>query len=96
MIHKLNRILVLIRQFIIKCLFSIGPSFFYDYDGRPKRCSVCGCTTFHSVIKDTIQGSVCEEAVICNHCGATVSYWAYGYYEPTFKIYGAVKKTENT
>ena len=89
---KLNRILTLIRYFVVRYWFSISPDSFYNYDGCPKRCTICGCQSFHSVVKDTLEGSVCEERIICDNCGAIVSYWAYGYYDPTFKVHGAVKK----
>lgn len=47
------------------------------------RCAGCykklDCTK--SVNRDTINGTICEEKIICGHCGVQVDYYAYGHWE---------------
>lgn len=38
----------------------------------------CGCRDDHWDVKDTMEGLVCEAAIICDNCGKQVNYWAYG------------------
>lgn len=38
----------------------------------------CGCRESHWVVKDQIDGIVCEASIVCNNCGKETNYWAYG------------------
>lgn len=55
----------------------------YAADFRPVKCS-CGGEKFREVVKEHIDGRVCEFEVRCIKCGALTGYWAYGYYDPSF------------
>lgn len=57
---------------------------YYKDDGTPLRCRHCLSDNLISVTKCEINGTICEFAVDCNHCGKNVGYWAYGYYDPSY------------
>lgn len=47
----------------------------------PRVCKKCGCTELEYVIKNTEQGHIAEEEIICTNCGNEVAYYAYGFYQ---------------
>jgi hypothetical protein len=51
-------------------------------DLKPKRCLKCGRQDFDEIVKDMIEGHVCEIEVKCGHCETVNGYWAYGSYYP--------------
>jgi len=55
----------------------------YAADFRPVKCS-CGGEKFREIVKEHIDGRVCEFEVRCINCDALTGYWAYGYYDPSF------------
>lgn len=38
----------------------------------------CGSRDDHWIVKDYVNGHVCEADIICDDCGKAVNYWAYG------------------
>ena len=38
----------------------------------------CGSRDDHWVVKDQIEGIVCEASIVCDNCGKETNYWAYG------------------
>lgn len=58
----------------------------YDKNGKCVRCPACHGKEFKEEITSTIEYTVCENYVICCTCGREVNYWAYGYYDPYYKI----------
>ena len=47
---------------------------YYEADGYPKKRPKCSCKKIDSKVRDTVNGTVCEEEFICASCGATVAY----------------------
>jgi hypothetical protein len=74
---------------VMRLIFFVAKRFFYDVDGGPKRCTKCGCREFGALVKESINGIAAEQDYICKDCGATVGFWAYGYFDPQFSRHGA-------
>ena len=49
-----------------------------------KFCPECGHNSFHEQATDSIDWTICEAVVVCNHCAAIVNYYFYGSYENDF------------
>jgi len=62
---------------------------FYHEDGAPKVCRSCGHTKFKGEVRDFIDmghggGLATEIEYLCDSCGESVAYWAYGYFDPAY------------
>lgn len=62
---------------------------YYKADGEPLRCT--NCDSWHDsdhevLIYDTINGHASEYSIHCRLCGSYMGYWAYGYWEPPFRL----------
>lgn len=62
----------------------------YFEDGHPKTCRSCGGAVFNDIVRDFIDvgvpgGSLATEIeYVCESCGSTVAYWAYGSFDPAY------------
>jgi hypothetical protein len=70
-------------------LFSNDASSCYTESGMPIKCFKCGCTEIDEKVRDFVDvccgtGPVLEAEYICNACGTSVAYWAYGSFDPNF------------
>jgi hypothetical protein len=50
-------------------------------DGFPLKCFRCDSINLEFKVKDTMNGIVSEEEVLCKDCKSPVAYWSYGYWE---------------
>lgn len=64
----------------------------YYEDGAPKMCWHCGHTEFNDITRDFIDfgvpggGPATEVEYKCKSCDQTVAYWAYGSFDPSYRI----------
>lgn len=66
-----------------KMLRKVYPWALYDKETlSPKRCYNCLSKSISAEVRDTIGFTVCEVEYVCNKCGHTVQYWAYGSFDP--------------
>lgn len=59
----------------------------YDKHGECLKCPFCSKDNLTTVVKDTIESTVCEYETHCQDCSKVVGYWAYGGNDPCFKFY---------
>lgn len=57
---------------------------YFNENGEPIRCILCGGTHIHRRVTDSQDYMVLEEEYICANCSQRVGYWAYGYFDPCF------------
>lgn len=57
---------------------------YFNKDGSPKRCIICGCKEFNYITKDRIDYVETEHEINCKECGMIAGYWAYGCYDPAY------------
>lgn len=63
---------------------------YYYEDGSPKQCRNCGCESFKDVYRSVLSvlpngdGPPMEIEYFCFNCGASVAYWAYGSFDPSY------------
>ena len=63
---------------------------FYADDGQPIKCFTCGGTKIAEHVRGVIdfymgQGPASEIEYVCDGCGTTVAYWAYGHFDPSYE-----------
>jgi hypothetical protein len=64
----------------------------YYEDGSPKMCRHCGHTEFKDITRDFIDfgvpggGPPTEIEYKCAACDQPVAYWAYGSFDPAYRI----------
>lgn len=58
----------------------------YDSDGACIKCPNCKSTEINQHVVDSINGYASEIEEYCNNCKKRVGYWAYGSYDPCFKL----------
>jgi hypothetical protein len=58
-------------------------------DGEPAGCAECQRTDVKLTekIRDRDEANIFEIEVFCSECGASVGYWAYGYWDPAYSRY---------
>jgi len=83
-----------VKRCALQCAFFVSKRLFYDVEGRPKRCTECGCKIFGVLVLESINGIAAEQDYICKDCGATVAFWAYGYFDPKFSRDGAADEVK--
>ena len=59
---------------------------YYDKDSMPIKCWKCCCDELNEVGKDYINGIQSEVSFVCVKCETEVGYWAYGYFNPDYKM----------
>jgi hypothetical protein len=79
-------------KYLHKILFKLFPRFYYYKDGYPKRCTLCGNSVMRKVTKATIANVPCEIYIYCNECNANTSFYAYGSYDPGYRVNGAINE----
>lgn len=62
----------------------------YAENGAPLKCRNCGCKDHKEVVRDFIDvlngsGPASEIEYFCSYCGASIAYWAYGYFDPAYR-----------
>lgn len=57
---------------------------YFNENGEPIRCLLCGGTHIHRRVTDSQDYMVLEEEYVCANCQQRVGYWAYGYFDPCF------------
>ena len=87
--NKLQPLGFCVKRLVMPLIFLVAKRLFYDVDGNPKRCTKCGCREFSVLVKESINGTAAEQDYVCKDCGATVGFWAYGYFDPKYRRYGA-------
>ena len=91
-----------VLQFLLEVAACVGvialcrPSFrpgsdFHRDDGSPIECPICGSHEFKVIDLDWIDsyngmGPVTEQEYRCMSCDELVAYWAYGYFDPSFRV----------
>lgn len=58
----------------------------YDIDSKCLKCPKCGSTSFEETLLDTVSNVPSEIDTHCMECKEHVNYWAYGAYDPIFRL----------
>jgi len=59
----------------------------YAANGVCIQCPECGSEKLNEITRDSIDSYPCEVETVCAKCGLTVNYWAYGNFDPCFRLY---------
>ena len=81
------------RKYIVDENSSVVKEHYTD-GNEPIKCTECKSKNIKSIVKDTMQGTVCEELYECGDCGVPLGYWTYGYFDPYFKEAFIAKMSE--
>ena len=63
-----------------RILLKLLPSFYWNKNGEPKRCTSCSSINLVENVDDSVNGFASEITIRCKKCGSFVQEWAYGYY----------------
>jgi hypothetical protein len=58
---------------------------YYGEDDGPIKCYHCDSTDIDHITRDITANVISEYSCVCQNCQQVIGYWAFGYYDPSFK-----------